>query len=59
MVRGQKGFKMNEQKFDIGTFRVESGALAILDPLCDASEAIRVENVRTGEWSVRVNVREW
>ena len=50
---------MNEQKFDIGTFRVESGALAILDPLRDASEAIRIEDVRTGEWSVRVNVREW
>ena len=59
MVRGQKGFKMKEQRFDIGTFRVESGTLAIMDPLCDAGEAIRVENVRTGEWSVRVNVREW
>lgn len=59
MVRGQKGFKVNEQKFDIGTFRVESGTLAILDPLCDEDEAIRIENVRTGEWSVRVNVREW
>ena len=33
--------------------------MAIMDPLCDAGEAIRVENVRTGEWSVRVNVREW
>ena len=50
---------MNEQKFDIGTFRVESGTIAILDPLCDADEAIRIENVRTGEWSVRVNRREW
>lgn len=50
---------MKEQRFDIGTFRVESGTLAILDPLCDVDEAIRVENVRTGEWSVRVNVREW
>lgn len=59
MVRGQKGIKMNEQIFDIGTFRVESGMMAILDPLCDADEAIRVENVRTGEWSVRVNRREW
>lgn len=59
MVRGQKGFKVNEQKFDIGTFRVESGTLSILDPLCDVDQAIRVENVRTGEWSVRVNVREW
>ena len=59
MVRGQKGIKMKEQRFDIGTFRVESGTLAILDPLCDVDQAIRVENVRTGEWSVRVNVREW
>ena len=59
MVRGQKGIKMKEQRFDIGTFRVESGTLAIMDPLCDVDEAIRVENVRTGEWSVRVNVREW
>lgn len=59
MVRGQKGFKVNEQKFDIGTFRVESGTLAILDPLCDEDEAIRIENVRTGEWSVRVDRREW
>lgn len=59
MVRGQKGFKMKDGKFDIGTFRVESGVMAIMDPLCDAGEAIRVENVRTGEWSVRVNVREW
>ena len=50
---------MKEQRFDIGTFRVESGMLAILDPLCDVDEAIRVENVRTGEWSVRGNVREW
>lgn len=50
---------MKEQRFDIGTFRVESGTLAILDPLCDVDEAIRIENVRTGEWSVRVNVREW
>lgn len=57
MVRGQKGFKVNEQKFDIGTFRVESGTLAILDPLCDVYEVIRVENVRTGEWSVRVDRR--
>ena len=59
MVRGQKGIKMKEQRFDIGTFRVESGTLAIMDPLCDAGEAIRIEDVRTGEWSVRVNVREW
>lgn len=59
VVRGQKGIKMKEQIFDIGTFRVESGTIAILDPLCDADEAIRVENARTGEWSVRVNVREW
>ena len=59
MVRGQKGFKVNEQKFEIGTFRVESGTLAIMDPFCGVDEAIRVENVRTGEWSVRVNVREW
>lgn len=59
MVRGQKGIKMKEQRFDIGTFRVESGTLSILDPLCDVDQAIRVENVRTGEWSVRVNVREW
>lgn len=59
MIRGQKGFKVNEQKFDIGAFRVESGTLAILDPLCDADEAIRIENVRTGEWSVRANRREW
>ena len=58
MVRGQKGIKMNEQIFDIGTFCVESGMMAILDPLCDADEAIRIENVRTGEWSVRVNRRE-
>lgn len=50
---------MKDGKFDIGAFRVESGTLAILDPLCDVDEAIRVENVRTGEWSVRVNVREW
>lgn len=50
---------MKEQKFDIGTFCVESGTLAILDPLCDADEAIRVENARTGEWSVRVDRREW
>lgn len=50
---------MKEQKFDIGTFRVESGTIAILDPLCDADEAIRIENVRTGEWNVRVNRREW
>ena len=50
---------MKEQKFDIGTFRVESGTLAIMDPFCDVDESIRVENVRTGEWSVRVNVREW
>ena len=59
MVRGQKGFKMNGQIFDIGTFRVESGTIMILDPLCDVDEAIRIENARTGEWSVRVNVREW
>lgn len=50
---------MKEQIFDIGTFRVESETLAILDPLCDVDEAIRIENVRTGEWSVRVNRREW
>lgn len=50
---------MKDGKFDIGTFRVESGVMAILDPLCDASEAIRVEDVRTGEWSVRVDWREW
>lgn len=50
---------MKEQRFDIGTFRVESGTLAILDPLCDVDEAIRVEDVRTGEWSVRVDWREW
>ena len=50
---------MKEQRFDIGTFRVESGTLMILDPLCDVDEAICVENVRTGEWSVRVNRREW
>ena len=50
---------MKEQRFYIGTFRVESGMMAILDPLCDADEAVRVENVRTGEWIVRVNRREW
>lgn len=50
---------MKEQRFDIGTFRVESGTLAILDPLCDVDEAIRVEKVRKGEWSVRVNRHEW
>lgn len=55
----QKESIMKEQIFDIGTFRVESGTLMILDPLCDGSAAIRVENVRTGEWSVRVNRREW
>uniref|UniRef100_UPI0026F0F260 hypothetical protein n=1 Tax=Megamonas hypermegale TaxID=158847 RepID=UPI0026F0F260 len=37
-----------------GTFSVSSGALVVLDPLCDSEGAIRIDAAHNGEWAVKV-----
>lgn len=38
----------------IGSFRAESGTMLVLDPGLRLNHALRIENVRKGEWTVRV-----
>ena len=43
----------------IGSFLAESGTMLVLDPGLSLNHAIRIKNVRKGEWTVRAFTNEF
>lgn len=48
-----------ETMHPIGSFRAGSGAMLVLDPGLSLNHALRIENVRKGEWTVRAFTNEF